>query len=130
MERILVTGASRGIGRAIAAALATPGRELLLVGRDRGALAATCAAVRERGASAVDLACDLAEPDRVLELCAAVGEGPLYAIVNNAGGATVRPIGELALDEWQATLAVGVTAPFLLAKGLVPRMKRGACIVN
>jgi len=130
MERILITGASRGIGRSVATALARAGRELLLQGRDPAALGDTAAAVRRAGGAAVELRHDLAEPAEVLAMCDAVGDGALHGLVNNAGVALVRPVGEIGLDAWQAALAVNLTAPFLLVARLLERMPAGAAIVN
>jgi len=130
MERILITGASRGIGRAIAGALAGEGRELLLQGRDAEALARSAAAVESRGGSAVVLRYDLADPAELTALCDAVQDGPLHGLVNNAGTALVKPVDEIDLTEWQEALTVNLTAPFLLVGRLVRRMPAGAVVVN
>jgi NAD(P)-dependent dehydrogenase (short-subunit alcohol dehydrogenase family) len=130
VERILVTGSSRGIGRAIAERLAGPGRELILHGRDSAALEEVRRLVAGRGAGARVCAADLALPEEVSRLAAEAGDGPLHALVNNAGGAVVKPLGEIALAEWQAGLAVNVTAPFLLLQALLPRMGPGSSVVN
>jgi NAD(P)-dependent dehydrogenase (short-subunit alcohol dehydrogenase family) len=129
MERILVTGASRGIGRAIAVRLAAPTRELLLHGRDGAALAETARLVAARGAASRLVTGDLARADDVEALAAAV-DGALHVLVNNAGEAIVKPVEAIALEEWQRSLAVGVTAPFLLIQRLLSQMPDGASIVN
>ena len=129
MERVLVTGASRGIGQAIAARLAGPGREIVLHGRDRDALAATLRLVREREGQGRIVVGDLAQVEGVSALVDAI-EGPLNVLVNNAGGAVVKPLEQITLDEWQRGLAVTVTAPFLLIQRLLPRMPAGAGVVN
>lgn len=130
MERMLITGASRGIGRALALRLARPGREVVLHGRAAAALERVAALVRERGGQAHIVTADLGTPGEVEALAAAAGSEPLAALVNNAGVAIVKPAGEVTLAEWQASLAVNVTAPFLLCRAAAPRMPAGATIVN
>ena len=130
MTRILITGSSRGIGRAIALRLAGEGTTLLLHGRDRTALDQVAAEVRERGAHAEVLVADLADPVAVLALADVVGSQPLDVLVNNAGAAVVKPLAELTLKDWQRSLAVGVTAPFLLMQKLAPVMPAGGTVVN
>jgi len=129
-ERILITGASRGIGRAIAVRLAQNNRQLLLHGRDRRALEETAALVRQKGAQAEILVCDLAKPEQVQAMAQKIGTGPLHVLINNAGIAVVKPLAEHSLEDWQRTLAVNVTAPFLLVKLLLPSVPRGGSIVN
>src|SRR3984893_10171821 len=119
MKRILITGASRGIGRAIAEKLAAPDVTLLLHGRDTVALAETCKAVTSRCAKVVELIFDLAKPSGVSDLIARVGNAPLDLLVNNAGIAVVKPFREVTMIEWEQTLGVNVTAPFMLMQHFV-----------
>ena len=130
MKRYLITGASRGIGRAIAEKLAAPDVTLLLHGRDTVALAQTCKAVEPKCASVVRLIHDLANPEGVSNLIAEVGSDPLDLLVNNAGIAVVKPFCEITMVEWEQTVGVNVTAPFLLMQHFAPRMPPGASIVN
>src|SRR4051794_17368054 len=130
MKRILITGASRGIGRAIAEALAGPDVELLLHGRDTVALADACRAVESHCTRVKKLIHDLATVSGVSTLCAEVGDGPLDVLVNNAGIAVVKPFTEITQIEWEQTLGVNVTAPFMLIQHFAPRMRPGASIVN
>ncbi len=130
MERYLITGASRGIGRAIATTLAAPDRELLLLGRDQEALTETLTAVETAGAKATVFICDLADPKEVLSLAAELASQPLHVLANNAGMAVVKPLGELTLEEWQETIDINITAPFLLTQKLAPSMPEGASVVN
>src|SRR6266850_4592062 len=130
MKRILITGASRGIGRAIAEELAEPDVTLLLHGRDTVALADTCKAVQSRCAGVVKLIHDLATEKGVSNLISEVGGDPLNVLVNNAGIAVVKPFREITPDEWKQTLGVNVTAPFLLMQRFAGQMPPGSSVVN
>ena len=130
MKRILITGASRGIGRAVAEKLATSETTLLLHGRDRDALKETCRLVEAKGARTTSLLYDLADKSEIKKLITTVGSDPLDVLINNAGIAVVMPLESVSIDEWEKTLAVNVTAPFILTQGLSADMKVGASIVN
>jgi NAD(P)-dependent dehydrogenase (short-subunit alcohol dehydrogenase family) len=130
MKRILITGASRGIGRAIAESLAGEGMTVLVHGRDAGALAETCQAVESKGAAAITLTFDLRDANALAHMIEQIGNEPLDVLVHNAGIAVVKPYDAVSLDEWLTTLAVNVTAPFVLTQRLAPHMRRGASIVN
>lgn len=130
MKRILITGASRGIGRAIAEKIATPETILLLQGRDHNALKETCRQAEANGAQTTSLLYELTDTSQIEKLLAAVDSEPLDVLINNAGFAIVKPLGAILLDEWNKTLAVNVTAPFLLTQRLSAKMRTGASIVN
>jgi len=122
MTRILITGASDGLGRALAFALAERGYELIVHGRD----AARLAEVAERtGARAIRA--DLSSLAEVRRLAAEV-EGDLEVLVNNAG-IGFGPPGEprqFSADGYELRLAVNYLAPYLLTQLLLPRLKRSA----
>jgi NAD(P)-dependent dehydrogenase (short-subunit alcohol dehydrogenase family) len=130
IQQYLITGASRGIGRAIAGKLAGKGRKLLLHGRDRSALEETAELVMLQGASARVVVADLAIESGVEAVIESVEEGPLHGLINNAGIAVVKPVAEITPAEWQQTLAINVTAPFVLCSRLLPLMPSGGTIVN
>jgi short-subunit dehydrogenase len=130
MKRILITGASRGIGRAIAEKLAAPDVTLLLHGRDTVALAETCKAVEANCAGVVKLVHDLATEKGVSNLIAQVGDDPIDVLINNAGIAVVKPFREITFEEWKQTIGVNVTAPFLLIQRFAGQMPPGSSIVN
>jgi short-subunit dehydrogenase len=130
MKRYLITGASRGIGRAIAEKLASKDVTLLLHGRDTIALAETRKAVEPHCAKVVLLIHDLAKPPGVADLIAEAGGKPLNLLVNNAGVAVVKPFCEITPIEWEQTVGVNITAPFMLTQNFAPQMPPGSSIVN
>lgn len=117
-KRILITGASRGIGAAIAEACAAAGATLVISARDAEALRTQAAAWRERfGAEVTCLPADLARtdgPDRMAGQAWTVHDG-LDALVNNAGVSYPEPIVELSADRLDDVLTVHQRAPALLA---------------
>ncbi|GIF22408.1 NAD(P)-dependent dehydrogenase (short-subunit alcohol dehydrogenase family) [Actinoplanes tereljensis] len=116
-QRILITGARRGIGAAIAVGLARPGNTLLLHHLDAAAEAETVAGLcRDLGAQAELLDANLADANSVSDLAAQAGE--VDVLINNAARASNVPFGSLPLGEWAETFAVNVTAPMLLAQDL------------
>jgi short-subunit dehydrogenase len=130
MKRYLITGASRGIGRAIAEKLAAPEVTLLLHGRDTIALAKTRKSVESHCAGVVPLIHDLAVESGVSNLINKVGPKPIDLLVNNAGIAIVKPFAEITRVEWEQTVGVNITAPFLLTQHFAPRMRPGSSVVN
>ena len=130
MKRYLITGASRGIGRAIAEELATQNAVLLLHGRNTVALAQTRNAVEAHCAKVILLVHDLANPSGVSDLIAEVGKEPIDLLVNNAGVAVVKPFTEITTVEWEQTVGVNITAPFMLTQHFAPRMQPGSSVVN
>lgn len=132
MKRALITGASRGIGRAIAESLAGEEFHLILQGRDKNALTETMLAVgQNRGTAEIHLA-DLSDSQAITALTQSLKHQnkTLDILVHNAGITCVKPVQEIDLEEWQKMLAVNVTAPFLLTRDLLPLMTKGASIVN
>lgn len=130
MSRILLTGASRGIGRALAEKLAGDGTTLFLHGRDETALAEVASAVQAKGGVAISSVCDLQDDEQIFAMCEQIGDDPIDVLINNAGVAVVKPFEDVSLDDWRRTFSVNVTAPFLLTQKFAPRMRAGSSIVN
>jgi len=130
MKRYLITGASRGIGRAIAEKVAAEDVTLLLHGRDTVALAETRKGVEAHCSKVIPLIHDLATSAGVSDLIAEVGDQPIDLLVNNAGVAIVKPFGEITQIEWEQTVGVNITAPFMLTQHFAPRMPPGSSVVN
>src|SRR5438067_5489825 len=123
MKRYLITGASRGIGRAIAEKLAGRDVELLLHGRDTVALAQTCKIVEPQCAKMTPLIHDLATARGVSDLIAEVGREPVERLVNNASIAVVKPFTESTAIEWEQTIGVNMIAPVRIRQRVAPRMR-------
>ncbi|MGC5615115.1 SDR family NAD(P)-dependent oxidoreductase [Georgenia sp. Z1491] len=123
-KKVVLTGASRGIGEAIAEVLAEAGADLVLSGRDEAALEDTAAAVRAKGRTAHLVPADLTTPAGARELGRKALEifGHVDVLINNAGVAHIAPYTELTQEQWDATLAVNLTAPFALTQEIAPSM--------
>lgn len=130
MKTCIITGASKGIGKAIALRLAASGIHLYLLGRDQKALETVRQQVEERGARGTTLMCDLAQTDSLEMLCESIEAPRIDLLVNNAGIAVVKPFEQLTLEDWNRTFAVNVTAPFFLLKQMSSKLSKGASVVN
>lgn len=129
MKTILITGASRGIGRAIAIKFASENK-IILTGRDISKLNETAELVNKNGGEAVIIETDLSKPQNVVTLIKKLDISQLDILINNAGIAVVAPLEELTLENWQRTFDINVTAPFLLIQKLHTIMPKGSSIVN
>ena len=119
-QRALVTGATLGIGRAVALQLARDGAEVLVHGRDAARGAQTVDEITDAGGKASFVAADLADPMEVQRLASEVGE--IDILVNNAGIARWAPTAALDPAEFDKMLASNVRAPFFLVAALAPGM--------
>ncbi|MGH9102248.1 MAG: SDR family NAD(P)-dependent oxidoreductase [Acidimicrobiales bacterium] len=130
----VVTGAARGIGRAIALELARSGADLVLCGRQLPALSAVAAEVERLGRQALVFELDVTDPARVGELTGAVRErfGRADVLVNNAGtSGPSAALWEIELEQWRETLDVNLTGPFLCSRAVLPLMldQRSGCVI-
>lgn len=124
---VLVTGAGRGIGRAIAVGMARLGGRVALTARTAQQLESVAGEVRGAGGEALAIVDDLADRAAPARIVGRVREnwGPIEVLVNNAGigsSADPRPLVEFDDDFWDLTFAVNVTAPYLLTKLVLPAM--------
>jgi 3-oxoacyl-[acyl-carrier protein] reductase len=121
----VVTGASRGIGRDVAARLCAEEASVLLVARGAEELEASAGAAAAAGGRAEALAIDITEADAALRIKAAAEErlGPVDALVNNAGAARWRRLEEVPDEDWQAAWELNVMAPMRLMRAVVPGMR-------
>jgi gluconate 5-dehydrogenase len=120
----LITGASSGLGRAIAEALAAAGARIVAVARRRKLLDEFTEVLAERGTAAVAIEGDVAARERLTDLVerAAQPFGPPDILVNAAGLNTREPADQVTPEGWDATLALNLSAPFFLAQRVVPSM--------
>src|SRR5213078_455384 len=112
----LVTGASSGIGKSLAIALASAGASILLVARTAAGLDATCEEIARSGGRAASFPCDLADRAAV-KACVAGAGAPFGApdILVCAAGVNIRgPLLDVTEEAWDATMRVNVDAPFFL----------------
>lgn len=121
----VVTGASSGIGRAIAEALAEAGADLVLVGRNEGRLQETIAAVRERGVEAELVIVELTDDDAAKAIVDAAMQrfGGLNVLVNCAGIFEPMPFETQPLESFDRQMAVNVRAPFALTQAALPYLR-------
>jgi NAD(P)-dependent dehydrogenase (short-subunit alcohol dehydrogenase family) len=120
VSKALVTGATSGIGRAIALTLARDGFEVIVHGRDAARGAQTVAAIELSSGRARFLGADLGDADDVARLAEAVGD--IDVLVNNSGYSVFGPTADLDVDAFDALFASNVRAPFFLVAALAPGM--------
>jgi len=113
----VVTGGSRGIGRAIVHRMAAEGYEVIATGRDEAALAETAATAPAAVKTAV---LDVTDPDQIDAFFAGK---QVDVLVNNAGIAPSAPVHRVTLEQWEHTMLVNATGPFLCTKAVLPGMK-------
>jgi NAD(P)-dependent dehydrogenase (short-subunit alcohol dehydrogenase family) len=127
-QTALVTGASRGIGRAVALHLARAGAELLLHYQTNKAAAESVA--QEIGDSPRLLQADLRSPEEIDSLVGSLGEMKLDILVNNAGLWGPTPLGSTSLETLVSMLDINVKGVFWLTQSVLPLLRDGARIVN
>lgn len=119
----VVTGASRGIGLAVARALAADGVRVLMLARGEAALNRAADAIGRR---ATPLVCDVSDPRAIDEMIDVAheefGDAP-DAVVNNAGIFRLSPVHETTVDDFTAALDVNLVAPFRLLRAFLPAMR-------
>jgi NAD(P)-dependent dehydrogenase (short-subunit alcohol dehydrogenase family) len=120
----VVTGGNRGIGRAIAVALAADGFAIAVTARDAGTLADTVAAIEADGGTALAVPCDVRDEESVTTMARDVADlGRVHTVVANAGIAgPTAPLHEIQLAEWRNCLATDLDGVFLTFRAFVPAM--------
>ena len=130
----IVTGASQGIGRAIAIELARVGAHVIACSRRRAAVEAVAESVRAEGRRALAIGCDVGEARQVDEVVARTVDefGRIDLLVNNAGYRIRSPLEDLPREEWDAMVRINLTGVFLFSQavGRVMIRQRSGKIVN
>ena len=130
----VVTGANRGIGRALATALAEAGSDVVLLVRDTGAAAEAIKELESLGVAAIAVAADVTEPDQVERAAGEVMDrlGQVDVLVNNAGTCIHRPSLEIPAEEWRFVMDVNVNGVWHCAQefGRLMVAQHSGAIIN
>lgn len=134
-ERVVVTGAGRGLGLAIAEAAGRAGAELVIAERDASLASSATRFLLAAGIKVHRIDTDVSDVASVSALAAAVGElGPVHGLVNNAAlanGVGGKPFWDIDVAEWDRLMGVNARGPWLVTRALWPHLARpGASIVN
>jgi len=133
-QAILVTGSTRGIGRAIAMHLASEGATVGIHGRSDTTVQATCSAIADAGGTAVPVTADFGDPGVASEAVQAfhADAGRIDGLVNNAGGGQAVAFRGLTLEKWRSTFARNLEAAVMASREcyVLMRKQRSGAIVN
>ncbi|HWA40301.1 MAG TPA: SDR family NAD(P)-dependent oxidoreductase [Gemmatimonadales bacterium] len=134
MPIALVTGATEGIGRAIAFALGQAGHQVGVCARTPAKLEALLGDLAAAGITAAGRPCDVGDPAQVAALVAHVTErlGPVDVLVNNAGIGVLKPFADLSLADWDAVMATNLRGIYLVTSAVLPgmRARRRGDVIN
>lgn len=121
----VITGASKGLGKAMALALAAEGAQIALVSRNIEQLNEVGLAVKNAGGEARVFQADVAEEEQVhkLERDVTGAFGKIHILINNAGINVRKPLVEFTLEEWHRVMNTNVTSVFLMCRSFIPHMK-------
>jgi len=122
----IVTGASRGLGRAIALRLATAGARVACIARDESKLAETVAAIRDSGGTAEPHACDVTDAQQIASVVESIGKawGSLEILVNNAGITRDTLFPRMKDEEWDDVINTNLRGAFLFTRAMTRPMLR------
>jgi NAD(P)-dependent dehydrogenase (short-subunit alcohol dehydrogenase family) len=121
----VITGASKGLGKAMAVALGAAGASIALISRDAEELNAVKQAVEKLGGKALVFPTDITEEDQIRKLEHEVAQAftGVDILINNAGINLRKPLVEFTLEEWRRVLDTNLTSVFLMCRSFVPYMK-------
>ena len=120
----VITGGGRGIGAAVARALAEVGARVVVSARSTDQIESVAESLRQLGHKAWAVTCDVTNADQVRNLVRESTEllGSVDILVNNAGIASSAPLKAISLEDWERIMAVNVTGPFLCTQAFIPGM--------
>lgn len=124
--RVIVTGASKGIGRGIATFLAMDGFQVALLARSKDLLEDVRQGIEQQGGDCFPVACDLRDPDGTGYAIGAAAEhfGGIDALVNNAGLVIRKSVFDITFDEWRTMVDTNINGLFYATRAVLPHMKR------
>jgi 3-oxoacyl-[acyl-carrier protein] reductase len=122
----IVTGAGRGIGRAVASALGRHGVSVVLAARTEHEIGQAAAAIEAAGAKALAVPADVSREEDVRRLVSAATErfGGIDILVNNAAVGRFGPLEQMSTVDWDLVMAVNVRGPFMLCREAIPYLRR------
>ena len=118
-RRLFISGGSRGLGQAMALAIAEAGADVVLTGRDQSSLESTANQVRRFGRIAIPLVADMAEPHQCEQVCREViaDHGPIDILINNIGGRRdPASIVDMSVERWHELMDLNLTSTFICTK--------------
>ena len=123
----VITGASKGLGKAMALALAAEGAKVVMVARNAAPLEEAAAEVRALGGEAMTITADVADEAQVERLRAEVVTrfGQVHILINNAGMNLRKPLADFTLAEWRLVLDTNLTSAFLMSRAFIPHLVSG-----
>ena len=126
-KNAIITGASKGVGRAIALKLAQESANVALLARSKDKLDATTEQITSKDGIASSVVCDLSQPEEVtsaISSCRRIFNDKVDILINNAGVFLEKPTSEIELDEWEKTFNINLKAPFLMCREILPLMQQ------
>ncbi|MCI0527689.1 MAG: SDR family oxidoreductase [Nitrospira sp.] len=130
----VITGGGRGIGKAIALAMAGEGADVVVLSRTITEIEDVAAKIRELGRQGSAWKVDVKDEAQVRETVRKIMDqyGRVDVLVNNAGVVHIQPLIETSIEYWEKTLSVNLTGTFLITKYILPQMirRKSGCIIN
>lgn len=125
-KRAIVTGSTKGIGRAIAEALLDRGASVAITSRTKSDVDQTVGQLSAGGHQVFGRACDVSKREDMESLIAATGElwGGIDILINNAGIGVFKPVEQMKAEEWRSTIATNLDALFYACHAVIPWMKK------
>ncbi len=130
----LITGAGRGIGKALALTLAEEGVAVAVLARTEAEVKETTEEIKEQKGRVLPFTADITRPEQIQQCVDSILQkwGQIDILINNAGFAKFKPFEELTLEEWKQTIEVNLTGTFIVTKAVLPNMiqRRSGSIIN